>query len=153
MYKIKGKCKFKIKPSVLKGGNCIAINLLLLFFFCWSGYKSGKRRMPQNIVICLLQSRLLNKASRGLKDHESWKWFAGSSFAPYVPAVEVPTKCAEAMICCQDEGWYSSAFQQLCWGKWLQNLQNLLVFLYVGNAELVELASQPSKKGERHQRQ
>lgn len=50
--------------------------------------------MPQNVVMCLLQPRLLNEVSQGLKNHESWKLFSGSYFAPYVPAVEVPTKCA-----------------------------------------------------------
>lgn len=50
--------------------------------------------MSQNVVMCLLQPGLLKEVSWCLKDHESWKLFAGSYFAPYAPAVEVPTKCA-----------------------------------------------------------
>lgn len=49
--------------------------------------------MPQDVSLCLPQPRLPNKVSWGLKDHDSWKLFAGTYFAPYVLAVAVPLKC------------------------------------------------------------
>lgn len=149
----RGKCKFKIKPSVWRSGNYIAINLLLLFSFCSSGYKSGKRRMPQDIAMCLLQPGLPNELSQGLKDHDSRKWFSSTYFAPYVPAVEVPTKCAQAMICCQDEGCCCSAFQHLCWGEWLQKLQKSVGFPLSWECRVGWTCQAAQQKGERHQRQ